>query len=184
MDGRVARGDPAEVVVVADDPHRPADRRIDRPVGVARDGNGGRDRLPKERADPTAARGLGLEAHELTVRAKPAVRTVHLVEELLHCRPCRGEVAVEDQEVGVRPEGAPIGLLEHVYDEPVETCARPDDRDTPLVEPPPTLLPYEFAGGRALGEPPYVVDGVLLLPDCVPGIVCVFWPTGLDPTPA
>jgi hypothetical protein len=45
-------------------------------------------------------------------------------------------------------------------------------------------MPFEFAGGRAPVEPPYVVDGALLLPDCVPGIVCVFWPTGLDPTPA
>jgi len=183
MDGRVARDDPAEVVVVADDSHRSTDRRIDRAVGVARDGKGGRDRLPQERADPTAA-GLHLETHELTVRAEPAVREVHIVEELLHCCTCRGEVAVEDQEVGVRPEGAPIGLLEHVYDEPVETCARPDDRETPLVEPPPTVLPYEFDGRRVVVEPPFVVDGLLLVPDRVPGIVSGSPPTGLDPTPA
>ena len=112
--GGLRSRDTAEVIVVADDSHRPADRRVDRPIGVAGDGDRGRHGLPQERAHPGAPTGCRLEAHQLAVGAEAAVCSVHVVEQALHRRPSRGEIAVEDQEMGVRPEGAPLGVLEHV----------------------------------------------------------------------
>jgi hypothetical protein len=119
--------------------------------------------------------GRRLEEHQLAVGAEAAVRPVDVVEQALHGRPSRCQIAVEDQQMGVRPEGAPLGVLEHVYDEPVETCARPDDREVPLEEPPPSDEPFpELVFGRVVVEPPSVVDEPLLV--CVRGTVRVSWP--------
>ena len=174
MDGGLASGDATEVIVVADDAHRPADRRVDRPVGVPGDSDRGRDRLPQERAHPGASTGCRLKEHQLAVGAEAAIGSVDVVEEVLHRPPGCGQITVEDQEVGVRPEGAPLGVLEHGYDEPVETCARPDEREVLPLEPPPSDEPLpELVLGRVVVDPPLVVEG--LLPVCVRGTVSVSW---------
>jgi len=96
-----------------------------------------------------------LEHRELAVVTEPAVRAIHLVEEGSHRGASRLEITVEDQQVDPRAEGAPRGLPEHRYEDPVDTWARPLPRVTPLLDDPLEELdplfvdPFEF-------EPPVV----------------------------
>ena len=68
----------------------------------------------------------------------------------------------------------------------METCARRDEREVPLEDPPPCDEPFpELVLGRVVVDPPLTVEG--LLPVCVRGTVSVSWTgsavTGLG-TPA
>ncbi len=131
-DGGVAAGEPAEVVVVSDDPHRPTDRRVDGAIGVERDGDRGRHRAPQERTDRSAPTRRRLEAHQLAVGAEAAVRPVDVVEHALDGSPCVARSPSSTNRWAFVPSARQAACSSTGQDEPVETCARPLALDTPL----------------------------------------------------
>jgi hypothetical protein len=165
-------GDPVEVVVIADEPHRPTDRRVNEAVGQAGGAQGGLDRPREEGADENRRAGPGGEPHDLAVVAEPAVRTVGVVEEPGHGVAGGREVAALDDEVDLRPDRPPGGRDDDGYDPPVVTWPPPFD---------------VLAAPGAAWMPEEVVDGIVVdwLPDdwfvvvVVVAVVPVAWPPAL-----
>jgi len=120
-----APGDPLEVVVVAGDPQRPADRRVDQAVGLGRGQECCGDRLGEQLRDRSVASGSSIGQAQLAVRPEAAVRPVDVVEESLDGQPGRLERIAVDEQVDVRPERPPGSRPDDGYDPPVETWPPP-----------------------------------------------------------
>jgi hypothetical protein len=133
---RLCPEDRGEIPVVPDDPHRVPHRRIDGSIRLAGDRHGRGDGLPQQGADRRRVTRVRLDLRQLAVVTESAVGAVHLVEDGVHGGTSRVEIAVEDEQVDPHAEGAPRGLPEHRYEDPVETCARPLPRVTPLLDDP------------------------------------------------
>lgn len=108
---RLAAGhDPAEVVVITDESHRPPDRRIHEPIAQSGGADRGADRSREERADRHVGAGSRVEKRQLAVRPKAAVRPVDAVEHRGHGVAGRCGVVAGDEDADGRPECSPGGL--------------------------------------------------------------------------
>ena len=106
--------DPSEVVVIADQPHRASNGRIDQATREPRRTQGSTDRQRQQRADRDGAARLAICVAELAVGAKATVGAVDSLQHIRNRAPRRVQVAGLDQDMDARPQGVPAGTLRHV----------------------------------------------------------------------